>query len=72
MTSSNGDDGDSNDSDDSDSTTTEQFSIPVEMKKLGNNILNEYTKEEKDDDDNVKQSKITLSKNDTDLIDLLD
>jgi len=60
------------DSDDSDSTTTEQFSIPVEMKKLGNNILNEYTKEEKDDDDNVKQSKITLSKNDTDLIDLLD
>jgi hypothetical protein len=60
------------DSDDSDSTTTEQFSIPAEMKKLGNNILNEYTKEEKDDDDNVKQSKITLSKNDTDLIDLLD
>lgn len=64
---------DSSDDDSIDSdNTNEQFSIPAEMKKLGNNILNEYTKEEKDENDNVKQSKITLSKNDTDLIDLLD
>lgn len=64
---------DSSDDDSIDSdNTNEQFSIPAEMKKLGNNILNEYTKEEKDENDNIKQSKITLSKNDTDLIDLLD
>ena len=64
---------DSSDDDSIDSdNTNEQFSIPAEMKKLGNNILNEYTKEEKDENDNVKQSKITFSKNDTDLIDLLD
>lgn len=65
----------SSDDDNSDSSnddnTSEEFSIPYEMKKLGNNILNEYTKEEIDETDNVKESKVKLNKNDTDLIDLL-
>ena len=59
----------SDDSDDSDDI--EDFTIPREMKKIGNNILNEYTKEEIDETDNVKESKVKLNKNDTDLLDLL-
>ena len=62
---------DDNSDSSSDDNTSEEFSIPHEMKKLGNNILNEYTKEEIDESDNVKETKVKLNKNDTDLIDLL-